>query len=204
MGSTSHIWRTRSADHESIDHISAGLYENELSNAETGSPPMLWTALRYNISSQESNPPRNTAFVRTRLRTPKLNSQASSYLHLKIYSEALPISQSVIQLSTTTLVPVYAFAANRSESSGIYLSDSGMQPSLCYNFIRKEGFPRGSTPMGALRLQGALDSEVITAQQAHLDTVGGHQLRKARDSHVYRCRTTFQVPAQPFPIRYRT
>ena len=165
---------------------------------------MLWTALRYNISSQESNPPRNTAFVRTRLRTPKLNCQASSYLHLKIYSGALPISQSVIQLSTTTLVPVYASAADRPESSGICISDSGMQTRLRYNFIRRERFPRGSSPMEALRLQGGLDSEVITAQQAHLDTVGGHTWRKAKDSHGYRSGPSSQVPAQPFPIRHRT
>ena len=127
-----------SVDCESIDHIPAGLRENELSNAETGPPETGWTGFRYNVSSIESNPPHNTAFVQTCVRIFELDSQASSYLHLMSYREALPMSRSVIQPSTTVLVPVYAFAADRPESSEVYISDSGMQPSLRYKFICKD------------------------------------------------------------------
>ena len=127
-----------SVNRESIDHIPAGLRDNELSNAETGPPETGWTGFRYNVSSIESNPPHNTAFVRTCVRIFELDSQASRSLHLVSYREALPISESVIQPSTTVLVPVYAFAADRPESSEVYISDSGMQPNLRYRFICKD------------------------------------------------------------------
>lgn len=121
-----------SVDRESIDHIPAGLRENKLSNAEIGTPETGWTGFRYKVSSVESNPPHNTAFVQTCVRIFEPNSQASRYLHLMSYREALPMTRSVIQPSTTVLIPVYAFAADRPESSEVYISDSGMQPSLRY------------------------------------------------------------------------
>ena len=123
-----------SVNHEGLNHISARLYENELSNAETASPHAEWTGFRHNVFSIESNPPNNTAFVPTCVRIFKLESHVSSYLHLITHREALPTSRSVIQPSTTALVPVYAFTADRSRSSELYISDSGMLSSLRYKF----------------------------------------------------------------------
>lgn len=126
-------------DHQYIDHTPAGLRYNELSNAEIRPLHNEWAGFRYNLLSKDSNPPHNTAFIPTRVRIFKLDdSQASSYLQLEIYRDALPMSQSVIKPSTTTLVPIYAFAADRSESAELYLSDSGMQPNLRYQFICKD------------------------------------------------------------------
>ena len=127
-----------SADHESIDHVSAKLHEDESSNAETESPRTVWAEFQYNVFSIESNPPHNTAFVRTRVRIFKLDSQVSSYLRLITYRESLATGQSVIQPSTAALVPAYAFAADRSENSELYISDSGMQPTLRYTFHCKD------------------------------------------------------------------
>ncbi|CAD6584977.1 MAG: hypothetical protein ASARMPREDX12_001871 [Alectoria sarmentosa] len=122
------------ADQESIDHISARLHENELSNAEIDSQHTVWTGFQYNVFSIETSPPHDSAFIRTRVRIFRLDSQVSSYLRLITYREALPTDQSVIQPSTTALVPVYAFATDPSESSELYISDSGLQPSLRYKF----------------------------------------------------------------------
>lgn len=144
-----------SADHESTDHVSARLHENELSNAETESPNTEWAEFQYNVFSIESNPPHNTAFVRTRVRIFKLDSQASSYLRLITYREALPTGQSVIQPSTAALVPAYAFAADRSENSELYISDSGMQPALRYTFHCKDSNGKHH-PWELYGFQGAL------------------------------------------------
>lgn len=128
-----------SVDHKNIDHTPAGLRYNELSNAEITSLHNEWAGFQYNLFSKESNPPHKTAFVPTRVRIFKPDdSQASSDLQLEIYRDALPMSQSVIQPSATVLVPIYAFAADRSESAELYLSDSGMQPNLRYRFICKD------------------------------------------------------------------
>lgn len=126
-------------DHKNIDHTPAGLHYNELCNEETAPFQNEWSGFQYNLFSKDSNPPHSTAFIPTRVRIFKLdNSQASSYLRLEINREALPMSQSVVKLSTTALVPTYAFAADRSESAELYLSDSGMQPNLRYQFICKD------------------------------------------------------------------
>ncbi len=128
----------KSADHESIDLLSPGLRENELSNAETRTSMTEWAGFQHNVFSIESNPPHNTAFIRTRVRVFKLESHVSSYLNLMIFREALPMTRSEIQPSTTALIPVYAFAADRSENSELYISDSGMQPTLRYRFLCKD------------------------------------------------------------------
>lgn len=144
-----------SADYESIDHISARLHENELSNAEAESPKPVWTGFQHNVFSIESNPPHNTAFIPTRVRIFKFDSHLSSYLHLITYREALPTSRSVIQPSTAALVPVYAFAADRSEGSELYISDSGLRPSLRYRFDCRD--PDGNHhPWELYGFQGAL------------------------------------------------
>lgn len=128
-----------SVDHKNIDQTPAGLRYNELSNAETTPFHNEWAGFQYNLFSKDSNPPHNTAFIPTRVRVFKPHdSQASSYLQLEINRDALPMSQSVIQPSTTALVPIYAFAADRSQSAELYLSDSGMQPNLRYQFICKD------------------------------------------------------------------
>ena len=128
----------QSTDHEGVEHISAGLRENELSNAETRTPKAMWTGFQYNFSSKESSPPYNTTFIRTCVRIFKLDSHASSFLHLMTFRESLPLSRSEVQPSSTVLVPVYAFSVDRPESSELYLSDSGLQPSLRYTFLCKD------------------------------------------------------------------
>ena len=122
------------ADHESIDHTLDRLYKNELFNAEIEFPQTVWAGFQHNMFSIESSPPHNTAFMPTRVRVFKLEFQFSSDFHLITYRAALPTSQSVVQAATAALIPVYAFAADRSESSELYITDSGMQPSLRYKF----------------------------------------------------------------------
>ena len=142
------------ADNESIDHTLARLHKNELFNAEMECTQTVWAGFQYNMFSIESSPPHNIAFIPTRVRVFKLDSPVSSHF-LVTYRDALPTSQSVIEDSTAALIPVYAFAADRSESSELYISDSGLPPSLRYRFHCKDS--NGShCPWELYGFQGAL------------------------------------------------
>ena len=146
-----------SADHGSMDLAGPGLRENELVNVETDLSLTTWAGFQHGLFSIESSPPHNTAFIPTCVRIFKLGSPAaSSYFHLLVSREVLPVSQFVIQPSTTTLVPAYAFAADdRAEYSDLYLCDSGIQPTLRYRFLCRD--PNGEHyPWELYGFQGAL------------------------------------------------
>ena len=157
----------QSTDHKGVEHISAGLRENELSNAETRTPKAMWTGFQYNFSSKESSPPYNTTFIRTCVRIFKLDSHASSFLHLMTFRESLPLSRSEVQPSSTVLVPVYAFSVDRPESSELYLSDSGLQPSLRYTFLCKDS-NGDHWPWELYGFQGALMGAYFDSHQLRL------------------------------------
>ena len=150
------------ADNESIDHTLARLHKNELFNVEMECTQTVWAGFQYNMFSIESSPPHNTAFIPTRVRVFKLDSPISSHFHLVTYRDALPTSQSVIQDSTAALIPVYAFAADRSEGAELYISDSGLPPSLRYKFHCKDS-NGNHRPWELYGFQGALMSAYFEA-----------------------------------------
>ena len=119
---------------QDVDDTPASFQEIELHNAEIQSPPGAWTGFTQNLFSTDSSPPHNTTYTRSRVRVFKLDSESRSYLSLNTYRESLTKDRRIIQPSTAQLVPLYAFADNRTDHSELYISDSGMQSSLRYKF----------------------------------------------------------------------
>ena len=143
------------AQFNNVDHVAAGLQQDELMNAETGPSPRSWTGFQNNMWSIETNPPHDKVPLQTCVRIFKAESFFSSYLHSYTYREGLPAIHSIIQPSTAKLIPNYAFATDNSDCSELYISDSEMPPSLRYQFRCTD--PRGNHyPWELYGFQGAL------------------------------------------------
>ena len=109
-------------------------HEVELLNAETLSSAEAWTGFHHNVSSVDRSSPHDAIYSESRVHLFKSTSEDSNYLRLITYRSAYPVDSRIIQPSSAQLVPLYAFTDDRSRSSELYISDSGMQTSLQYRF----------------------------------------------------------------------
>lgn len=140
---------------QSEEELSERFRGVELHNLEIEHQERAWTGFQRRVSSIDVSPPHNNVHSQSQVHVFQSESEAIEYLRLITYRKDLPTDRRDIQRRTAQLVPVYCFVEDRSDSSELYISDSGMQSSLRYRFQCRE--PDGTYhPWELYGFQGAL------------------------------------------------
>ena len=110
---------------DEISTTTSDSQEIELHNTET-----LRIGFTHNIMTIDTSNALQPIPSRVRI----FASTNSPYLTLYTYRPLLLEDKRIIQTSTASLIPVYAFSNDRADTSELYITDSGLQTSLRYRF----------------------------------------------------------------------
>lgn len=104
--------------------------EIELRNTETLHMCSPWTGFAHNITTIDTSNALQPIPSRVRI----FASTNSPYLTLHTYRPPLPKDRRIIHTPTASLIPLYAFSNDRTDTSELYITDSGLQTTLRYRF----------------------------------------------------------------------
>ena len=115
---------------DEISSTTSSSTEIELRNTETLPVRSPWTGFTHRLSTIDTSNALQPIPSRVRI----FASINSPYLTLHTYRPHLPKDTRIIQTSTASLIPLYAFINDRADTSELHITDSGLQTTLGYSF----------------------------------------------------------------------
>ncbi len=115
---------------DDISSNTSNSQEIELYNTETLPIRSPWTGFTHRLTTIDTSNALQPIPSRVRI----FASTNSPYLTLHTYRPPLAKDTRIIQTSTASLIPLYAFTNDRTDTSELYITDSALQTTLRYRF----------------------------------------------------------------------